>query len=319
MNSAVQAPSLPVGYTQRPATLDDIELVGALFDRSEAALGLRPEEAAVFLGWALPLSFVMLERDTTVVEEGGLAVAFGGVMRDPAALGSAMDWFGVVDPAHLGRGLGSWLVEWAFGVAAVRAPEEGPFDVRTNIPAPDAPARALLTAYGLRHVRTMWTMHRDVTGGVEAVEPPAGVTVRSFEPGRDERTFWEVAESAFEGHFGHVPSPFESWEDEWYRANDWNPDRVLLAEVDGVVVGETAWVEAGADGYIPSLGVLAAHRRRGIGTALLRTTFLRIAEAGFAHATLSVDSENTTGAVGLYRSVGMEPVRESHVFERTQA
>ena len=94
---------------------------------------------------------------------------------------------------------------------------------------------------------------------------------------------------------------------------------MLLAEVGGVVVGETAWVEAGADGYIPSVGVLASHRRRGIGRALLRATFVRIAEAGLANATLSVDSENTTGAVGLYRSVGMEPVRESHVFERTQS
>lgn len=316
MSSAVQAPSLPSGYTQRPVTLDDVAVVGALFDRSEAALGLRAEDNAVFLRWALPLSFVRLERDTTVVERDGRPVAFAGVMRDPGAAGSALDWFGVVDPAHLGHGLGAWLVEWALAVAAARERSEGPFDVRSNIPAPDGPAHELLTAYGLRHVRTMWTMHRDVAHAEPADVPP-GITLRPFEPGRDERTFWEVAESAFEGHFGHVPSPFESWEDEWYRADTWNPDHVLLAEHDGVVVGETAWVEAGSDGYIPSVGVLASHRGRGIGTALLRTTFVRIAEAGFASATLAVDSENTTGAVGLYRSVGMEPVRESHVFERT--
>jgi mycothiol synthase len=292
--------------------------VGALFGRSEAALGLREEDASAFLGWALPLSFVVLERDTVVVERGGQPAAFAGVMRDPAALGSALDWFGVVDPAHLGRGLGTWLVAWALGVAAVREPKEGPVAIRTNIPAPDAAAHDLLVAHGLRHVRTMWTMHRDVTD-IAAAEPPEGVSIRPFEPGRDERAFWEVAESAFEGHFGHVPSPFASWEDEWYRAKDWNPDRVLLAEHDGVVVGETAWVEAGTDGYIPSVGVLAAYRGRGIGTALLRTAFVRIADAGFANATLSVDSENTTGAVGVYRSVGMEPVRESHVFEQARA
>jgi len=317
VSSAVQAPSLPLGYTQRPATLDDVQGIGALFDRSETALGLRVEDAATFLTWVLPLSFVALERDTVVVERDGDAVAFAGVMRDPAAIGSALDWFGVVDPKHLGLGLGACLVEWAFGVATVREPEEGPFDVRTNIPAPDGPAHDLLATYGLRHVRTMWTMHRDVRG-IAAAQPPDGVTIRSFAPGRDERIFWEVAESAFEGHFGHVPSPYESWEDAWYLAKDWAPDRVLLAERDGVVVGETAWVQAGEDGYIATLGVLAAHRGRGIGTALLRAAFVSIAEAGFANATLGVDSENTTGAVGVYRSVGMEPVRESHVFERTQ-
>ena len=40
MNSAVQAPSLPAGYTQRPVTIDDIAAVAAVFERSEAALGL---------------------------------------------------------------------------------------------------------------------------------------------------------------------------------------------------------------------------------------------------------------------------------------
>jgi mycothiol synthase len=318
VSSAVQAPSLPAGYTQRPVTLDDIAVVGAVFERSEAALGLREEDAVSFLRWALPLSHVMLDRDTVVVERDAEVAAFACVMRDPAAVGSALDWFGVVDPRHLGRSLGGWLVDWAFGVAAMRELGEGPFVVRTNVPAVDTAARALLGAHGLAHVRTMWTMHRDLAD-VPADPTPDGVTIRSFRSGRDERTFWEVAESAFEGHYGHVPSPFESFEDEWYGSSDWDPDRVLLAEVDGRVVGETAWVASGTDGYIPSVGVLESHRGRGIATALLRATFARIAEAGFASATLTVDTENATGAVGLYRSVGMEPVRASHIFERGSA
>jgi ribosomal protein S18 acetylase RimI-like enzyme len=316
VSSAVQAPSLPAGYSQRPVTLDDIAVVGALFERSEAALGLREEDAASFLQWALPLPHVVLDRDTMIIEHDGEAAAFACVMRDPAAVGSALDWFGVVDPAHLGRSLGGWLVTWAFGVAAIREPNEGPFDVRTNVPAADTAVHALLAVHGLTHVRTMWTMHRDLAG-VVASSPPDGVTIRRFETGLDERTFWEVHESAFDGHYGYVPSPFESFADEWYRSSDWDPDRVLLAERDGHVVGETAWVPSGADGYIPSVGVLEPHRGLGIATALLRATFVRIEAAGFASATLSVDTENATGAVGLYRSVGMEPVRESHIFERT--
>ena len=125
----------------------------------------------------------------------------------------------------------------------------------------------------------MWTMQRDLAEVTEGARPD-GVTIRTFETGRDERTFWEVAETSFEGHYGHVPSPFESWEAEWYQAHDWNPDGVLLAEREGAVVGELAWVEAGADGYIASVGVLEEHRGRGIATALLRAAFADIAEAG---------------------------------------
>jgi mycothiol synthase len=315
VSSAVQAPSLPAGYTHRPITLDDIAVVGGVFRRSDAALGLREEDAVSFLEWALPLSHVVLDRDTVIVEREGEAVAFAGVMRDPAAVGSALDWFGVVDPAHLGRAIGGWLVAWAFGVAAMRELDEGPFDLRTNVPAPDTAAHALMAKHGLAHVRTMWTMHRDLAG-ITASPPPDGVTIRPFETRRDERTFWEVSESAFEGHYGHVPSPFESFADEWYRASDWHPDRVLLAEREGRVVGETAWVASGADGYIASVGVLEPDRGLGIATALLHATFVRIAEAGFTSATLGVDTENATGAVALYRKVGMEPVRESHIFER---
>jgi ribosomal protein S18 acetylase RimI-like enzyme len=317
VSSAEQAPSLPAGYTHRPVTLDDVDVVAAMSGRSEAALGLREEAQEPFLRWALALPYVALHRDSVLVERDGDAAAFGGVMRDPAAVGSSLDWFGVVDPGYLGRSLGGWLVTWALGVAAAREPGEGPFEVRTNIPAPDEAAHRLFASRGLTHVRTMWTMHRDLAQAT-AGPPPAGVTIRTFETGRDERTFWEVGEASFEGHYGHVPSPFESWEAEWYQAHDWNPDAVLLAERDGAVVGELAWIEAGEDGYIASVGVLEAHRGRGIGTALLRAAFADIADAGFASATLGVDTENATGAVGLYRSAGMEPVRESHIFERSR-
>jgi mycothiol synthase len=316
VSSADQAPSLPAGYTHRPVTLDDVDVVAAMAGRSEAALGLREEAQEPFLRWALALPYVVLQRDSVLVEHGGDTAAFGGVMRDPAAAGSSLDWFGVVDPGHLGRSLGGWLVTWALEVAAAREPEEGPFEVRTNVPAADAAAHQLLTGRGLAHVRTMWTMHRDLAEAA-AGPLPDGVTIRRFQTGRDERTFWEVSETAFEGHYGHVPSPFESWEGEWYQAHDWNPDAVLLAERAGAVVGELAWIGAGDDGYIASVGVLEAHRGRGVGTALLRAGFADIAGAGHASATLTVDTENATGAVGLYRSVGMETVRESHIFELT--
>ena len=96
--------------------------------RSEAALGLREEAQEPFLRWALGLPYVVLRRDSVLIERGGDAAAFGGVMRDPAAAGSSLDWFGVVDPGHLGRLLGGWLVTWALGVVAAREPGEGPFD-----------------------------------------------------------------------------------------------------------------------------------------------------------------------------------------------
>jgi ribosomal protein S18 acetylase RimI-like enzyme len=125
-----------------------------------------------------------------------------------------------------------------------------------------------------------------------------------------------VHEDAFDGHFGFVPKPYESFAAEWYDAEDWDPAKVLFAEAGGEVVGEIAWIHAEPDGYIPSLGVVPAHRRQGIAAALLARAFDAIAQAGHRRATLSVDSENATGAVGVYERAGMHAYRAWHVYER---
>ena len=310
---------LPQGYARRPAARTDVEALAALWRRSDESLGISPEPAASFLGWLLQVPYVRHHRDTVVVEDGAGSAAVGIAMRDPASVGSALHWFGVVDPAHRGRGIGAWLVSWGASVARARA-DERPFSVRSLIPAPDDAAHELLTASGYEQVRTNWDMAIELAGGAPPVgPPPAGVRLRTFETGRDERTMWMIEEAAFAEHFGFAPSPYESFEAEWYASEDWDPSRVLLAEVDGTAVGELAWVDAKPDGYIANLGVLKEHRRRGIGVALLRQAFADIAAAGYERATLSVDTGNTTGAVDLYRSVGMEPIREGHTFELVDA
>jgi mycothiol synthase len=309
--------ALPGGYTRRPASRDDIEALAALWRRSDESLGVQPEPASSFLGWILEVPFVQHDRDTVVIKHDANTVGLGVAMRDAASIGSGMHWFGVVDPAHRGRSLGSWLVSWADAVVELRASER-PFDVRTMCSAVDDDAHRLFQAFGYEQVRINWDMAIELRGGVPAVgDLPDGVLLRTFETGRDERTFYEVEESAFEGHFGFAPSPYESFDAEWYQSSDWDPSRVLLAEVDGVVVGELAWVDAAPDGYIANLGVLKEHRRRGIAAALLRAAFVHIAAAKYERATLSVDTGNTSGAVDLYRALGMEPIRESHVFQRT--
>ncbi|MBK8027269.1 MAG: GNAT family N-acetyltransferase [Chloroflexi bacterium] len=57
--------------------------------------------------------------------------------------------------------------------------------------------------------------------------------------------------------------------------------------------------------WIGTLGVLARARRRGLGDALLRTSFARFHERGYTRAGLGVDAENTTNALALYERAGM--------------
>ena len=111
-------------------------------------------------------------------------------------------------------------------------------------------------------------------------------------------------------------SPLLRWAQAWYEPDSWDPSAVLFAEVDGDAVGVLAWVDADTDGYIADVSVLPSHRRRGIAGALLRRAFDDIERTGRQRATLTVDSENTTGAAGVYERVGMRPYREWHVYAR---
>ena len=68
---------------------------------------------------------------------------------------------------------------WALGVAAAREPEEGPFEVRTNVPAADAAAHGCSRRAGshtsARCGRCTATSRRRTAGA-----PPDGVTIRRF-------------------------------------------------------------------------------------------------------------------------------------------
>jgi ribosomal protein S18 acetylase RimI-like enzyme len=57
------------------------------------------------------------------------------------------------------------------------------------------------------------------------------------------------------------------------------------------------------------LGVVPEARGRGIATWLLHSAFAEAAGEGRTAMTLTVDSENSTGATALYERAGMTPER----------
>ena len=58
------------------------------------------------------------------------------------------------------------------------------------------------------------------------------------------------------------------------------------------------------EAYVNKVGTVPDHRRRGLAAALLRLAVRSYRDAGYGRASLDVDSENPTGALGLYESIG---------------
>jgi mycothiol synthase len=69
-------------------------------------------------------------------------------------------------------------------------------------------------------------------------------------------------------------------------------------------------------GWVGTLGVRRAWRRRGVGEALLRRSFALLHARGLRKVRLGVDAENLTGATRLYERVGMNVLRRSNTWER---
>ena len=306
----------PAGCDVRFATSDDVEEMAALHVAADRALGIEPQPEAPFLRWLLGLPYVEPDRDTWILARGGRVAAFGVLRRDPRVDAPGW-WFGRVHPQDQRAGLGAWIVRRALETAAARAASgEPPFVPRTACLAQDSAAHALLSARGFQHVHTSLDMAMALSGDETPGAPPPGVTIRTFAPGRDERAFWEILETSFAANWSFAPTPYESHAAEWYGDDEWDPRRVFLAESDGTAVGACAWVHDEPYGYVATLGVVPAHRGRGIATALLRSAVADVAARGYPGVSLSVDAQNATGAVALYERVGMRVRRELHAFER---
>jgi ribosomal protein S18 acetylase RimI-like enzyme len=64
------------------------------------------------------------------------------------------------------------------------------------------------------------------------------------------------------------------------------------------------------------LAVRRPWRRRGLGLALLRHSFVEMERRGMTRASLGVDAENLTGAVALYERAGMRVARRNDCWQK---
>jgi ribosomal protein S18 acetylase RimI-like enzyme len=139
---------------------------------------------------------------------------------------------------------------------------------------------------------------------------PAGTEIVGFtaERSADARL---VRNEAFRDHWGSTESTVEEW-DQFIGYNAFRPAFSFLAyagtEPLGLIIGHEydAYAEATGvhDLYIPLVGTRRTARKRGIASALLTRALTEARAAGFTAASLGVDADSLTGALGLYERAG---------------
>jgi mycothiol synthase len=183
----------------------------------------------------------------------------------------------------------------------------------------------LYLSRGMEPVRYFFIMVYDAPEMPAEPDYPSGYGARRFVRGQDEETAWSVANAAFRDHWGHVDEPLEEWLS-WFRSDYFSPDLVFLGlDPSGEVVGlslSAVYPEQNErvgreQGWVEALAVLREHRRNGLGRALLLEGMRALRRRGCTHLMLGVDSQNLTGALGLYESVGFREWSVGVTFRKT--
>ncbi|MEU8346722.1 mycothiol synthase [Spirillospora sp. NPDC048832] len=273
------------------------ELRGTL-DEAGIAQALALAEAAAQVDGVGPLSEHALlalrgGRPGPAIVDGGAVVAyahFDAATEDEPAAGEI-----VVHPEHRRRGHGRSLLR------ALRQEAGGPLRVwaHGDLPA----AAALASSEGMERVRALFQMRRPASDPLPEAHVAEGVSVRTFEPGRDEQAWLDVNARAFADH------PEQgAWTMDDVRAREaeewFDPAGFFLAERDGRLVGfHWTKVHPGKIGEVYVVGVDPDAQGLGLGRALTLVGLHHLRSAGMEQIMLYVDESNVA-AVRLYESLG---------------
>jgi mycothiol synthase len=254
------------------------------------------------------------ERGSVAVFHDGLMVGFGLLaVRAAAAPVHEMQYQGGVHPAYRERGVGSQLLAWA-EAAAVPLHEQRypgrPLSLSGKCPAGNAGAVALYAERGYRPVRWFHGMTRDLSAPLSDAPAPAGVEIVGLTADRSEHARL-IRNEAFRDHWGSTEITADSWA-QFMEISAFRPAFSFLAYAGGEPVGfivnheydAYAGVTGIRDLYVSVLGTHSGHRKRGIAFALLVRALTKAKAAGFTAASLEVDADSLTGALGLYKRAG---------------
>ncbi len=154
------------------------------------------------------------------------------------------------------------------------------------------------------------------------VPMPEGLEVRPVKP-EHYRAIWEATTEAFRDHWGAGDAEeeeFETWinhpliqPDIWMVA--WDGDQVAGSILNYISHDYNARTGRKL-GYTETISVRRPWRRRGLARALLARSMQMHKELGMEQTALGVDTENPSGALKLYESMGYMVINKETVYRK---
>jgi GNAT superfamily N-acetyltransferase len=148
-------------------------------------------------------------------------------------------------------------------------------------------------------------MRRSLLAPFPAPAWPADVRLVPFEPQHALAAHALLVEAYAHGG-GSVPARFVEWWNVVSTDDEFDPTLCFVAVAgDGTLAGfALCW----SVGFVKDIAVATAHRRNGIGGALLLSAFRELKARGHEAVSLKVETDNPSGAQRLYERLGFAAV-----------
>lgn len=300
----------------RPTTMDDLEAFYTLNDIAmhEEHGGNNETIDDIRASWSRP-GYDLSRSSRSIYTADGQMVGYVNVWDVGETPVRPWTW-GFVHPDYRGQGLGTALVQWAIerGRQAIdRVPENAQVTLMSHAISHDAARKQLLEDNGYVGGRQSLDMLIELDDAPPAPVWPEGITISNLAEQGDLMAVYVAIEDAFKDHRHHVDRPleegferFKHWLD---NESKFTPELCYLA-MDGETIAGVSlcfserWDDP-AKGYVETLGVRRAYRRKGLGLALLHYSFGEMWNLGQRKVALEVDGSSITGATRLYERAGM--------------
>ncbi|MGH8911573.1 MAG: GNAT family N-acetyltransferase [Acidimicrobiia bacterium] len=260
--------------------------------------------------------------DIVIVEEAGTIVGYSRTMWEDVSEGYRIYWLVVeAHPQH--PGIEEDLYQWGEGRARAVAATHAVADKRLSAEADESGARAALLRRRGYLVRSYdATLVRSHLNEIPDRRLPEGVETRGVDEAHL-RQIWEAEVEAFRDHRGYTEQTETDWE-AWLDSPNWDPSLWQIAWTRDHVVGQVrSFIDPVENekfgrlrGWTEDISTAREWRGRGVAGALICSSLQLLAERGMTEAALGVDTENPTGALRLYESLGFVRTRLFGVYEK---
>lgn len=318
---------LPVGFTTRPATMDDVEIITDLLNTCSVAYTSNPSVTINDMNsfFTSPGFDITANTLLTFTSDGKLVGYYD--VDDTRPIPVKISVWGRTHPAYESLGIATNGMAWAENRArktVPRLPEGVRVVMNCHTLSTVTQAGRFLLNHDMKLTRHFWQMVIDFDKPIPEPVWPKNITLISYAKQQDLAALFRAEADAFKDHWGHIEEPedeglkrFRHWieNDEEFEPGLW-----LLAmdgdEIAGFSLCRRRSYDDAEMGWINVLGVRRPWRKQGLGLALLHHSFNIFQQRGKKQAGLAVDASSLTGATRLYDKAGMHIDRQSDLYQK---